>query len=180
MISFLLALTSVCPVPFTTYVAAAQRQLSVEQQLFVQIAPNKAAVLGINSKGKQLETPAVAWIMREPDFNSTIFIRFNMLHAMDCDALRLIALHEVCHVSLQHQWNRTPSLREATLHEKEAEACSIKVLGRETWDAFQASIYSGYQLTLQEEIEPPRGFFNKEHRRAVPTRPSTLSRATIP
>jgi hypothetical protein len=157
----------VCPDGNGAYernVARAARDLGVTQELFVEITPNWMAPDAFLPNGNP--TKAVAWVPRVPHFDYTIYIRYDMVHAMSCDAQRLSALHEVCHIKLAH-WEKQVSREVAAQQERDTDECVKQVLTPWEWRKFNDDQIDAYYLTLKEYITPsdPKFF---PHRRTVP------------
>lgn len=174
MILALLAATfaatpALCPgdLSYVSEVSRAASELGVYNQLFVQVVPNYTAPVAVSPDGT-VGGVAIAWVPRYPSFDWTIFIRYDMVHAMSCGALRLSALHEVCHVKLYH-YVRKVSVAEAVTHEQEADECVKQHLSSYEWKLYNSDMVDAYLLARREKIEPqdPR-YFAIPRKMAVP------------
>lgn len=148
------ATPALCPgdLAYHREVSRAASLLGVTQQLYIEVVPNELAPAA-NVKGKPQK--AIAWIKRGKAFDKTIRIRYDMLHAMSCDALRLSALHEVCHIALGH--HRVVVSHEIALQEEEAvDECVKKKLKPGEWERFNSDVTSAYWLAQRERIAPPK------------------------
>lgn len=119
-------------------VAKAQRELGVSTQLYVRFQPPSKTPKGLDPK-----LTTLAWIYRASEFDWTVNIREDVRHSMGCDSLRYLALHEVCHIKLQH-WIPTESVDVAVQHEVEADDCVRQQLG--------PSGYADFKRRLSEDI----------------------------
>jgi len=159
----LAATPALCPGDFayTNEVSRAARSLGVTEQLYVQVVPNHEAPQA-NTK---VPMKAIAWVLRAPLYDFTIYIRYDMIHAMSCQALRLIAYHEVCHIARDdvHK-DRTPV--EALWEEWETDDCVKRFLTPSEWEAFNDDLSSAATLAKRERIDPPPGW--KPTKLAVP------------
>jgi hypothetical protein len=164
-----LATPALCPgdLSYAREISRAASELGVYNQLYVQVVPNNQAPIAVSPDGT-VGGVAIAWVPRYPTFDWTIFIRFDMLHAMSCDALRLSALHEVCHIKLTH-YDRRVNLAEAVTHEKQADACVQQVLNSYQWKLYNTDLVDAYLLARRERIEPrDPNYFTARRRVAVP------------
>jgi hypothetical protein len=175
--ALLLAATpAVCPDGFQGFVTAvsqAARQVGVFPDLFVEIVPSyKApAVPELQTKfGRYPAGKGVAWISNAQPFDWTIYVRYDMAHAMSCEAYRLVATHEVCHISLYHIFpSRSP--QENLNRETEAGDCVKRFLSPLQWIEYNRLLTSADLLTQRERIEPQDpNYFAKPVRLVVPKR----------
>jgi hypothetical protein len=164
-----LATPALCPgdLSYAREVSRAAAEIGVYNQLYVEVVPNHKAPIAVSPDGT-VGGVAIAWVPRYPSFNWTIFVRYDMTHAMSCDALRLSALHEVCHIKLAHFVKRV-TLAEAVAHENEADACVQQQLSPYQWKLYNTDLTDAYLLARRERIEPRDPmYFTVPRRIAVP------------
>ena len=153
---------ALCPGGYPVAVSRAASLVGVAPDLFVEIVPREFAPKGVQNPSAF----ATSWVKAGEayDFNWTIYIRYDMLHAMSCAAMKVVALHEVCHIK-----NRDyifVSDEQLLKHEEAADACAREHVSDVEWKEGQRDHYEAYSLAERERIRAPAGFAH--YREKVP------------
>lgn len=150
------------PRPYERAVATAARAMSITQPLYVAVVENKKAPGGVSASGT-VGQKAIAWIYKGVYFDWTIYIRYDMYHAMSCGALRLSALHEVCHIKLGHHETLPPTVVQQVQEEQAVDECVKRFITPHEWRAYNNEQVDADLLTRRERIEAPSpNFYRRE------------------
>jgi hypothetical protein len=147
---------ALCPGGYPVAVSRAASLVGVAPDLFIEVVPREFAPRS-NQNPSAL---AASWVPSGDayDFNWTIFIRYDMLHAMSCAAMKVVALHEVCHIKNRHYiW---VSQEQLLKNEEAADVCAREHSDDVEWKEGWRDAWEAHLLAERERIRAPAGFIH--------------------